>query len=156
MFIYSHNEANLLMTLDIHPCNSNQYFVKCISNYYDTTASPNKAAITPLREGFIDLFTDDVLVNATDTNYTLDANSTVAPTTTIFDPCASGPCQNFGVCSSSGSSFSCICTQSFRGDTCEKFRPCDNAPCQNNATCWLKGSDSNYFLKHISEVKLSI
>ena len=36
-----------------------------------------------------------------------------------IDPCHSGPCHNGGVCSSSGSSYSCTCGAGWTGNNCE-------------------------------------
>ena len=115
--------------------------IKCLAAF--------SAAIPVTREFFIDLFEGlfkdgDSIESSNTTLFTTSAylTTTIFTTTASVDPCLSSPCQNNGTCSSSGQSFSCNCTQSFEGDSCEKFRPCNDSPCQNNATCWVKGKIS--------------
>lgn len=55
-----------------------------------------------------------------------------------INPCASNPCQHGGVCSASGSTFTCDCsgTTDFTGDRCEtRINNCANHQCQNGGQC---------------------
>ena len=53
------------------------------------------------------------------------------------DPCASRPCQNAGICTSSnGITFECKCSRLFFGERCEKLNDaCENHACKNGAVC---------------------
>ncbi|XP_028415983.1 von Willebrand factor-like [Dendronephthya gigantea] len=55
-------------------------------------------------------------------------------------PCDSFPCQNDGICSVKGNSFSCNCPSEYQGATCEERKPtpCDSQPCQNDGVCTVK------------------
>ncbi|XP_066271692.1 uncharacterized protein [Branchiostoma lanceolatum] len=55
------------------------------------------------------------------------------------DPCQSGPCENGGVCSSSGGRFTCSCQPGWEGTTCQitfiNIDECASTPCKNGGTC---------------------
>jgi hypothetical protein len=52
------------------------------------------------------------------------------------DNCSAGPCQNGGVCSDTGTSYSCSCADGYSGDACEtNIDDCDPNPCQNGGGC---------------------
>ena len=53
------------------------------------------------------------------------------------DPCASRPCLNAGICTSSnGITFECKCRRLFFGERCEKLNDaCENHACKNGAGC---------------------
>ncbi|CAF1250584.1 unnamed protein product [Adineta ricciae] len=55
------------------------------------------------------------------------------------DPCNPHPCQNNGICSSSGSVFTCSCSAGFSGQRCEIRDPCIQNPCVNSGQCQSNG-----------------
>ena len=57
------------------------------------------------------------------------------------DPCASRPCLNAGICTSSnGITFECKCPRLFFGERCEKLNDaCENHACKNGAVCRADG-----------------
>ncbi|KAF7487799.1 Neurogenic locus protein delta [Sarcoptes scabiei] len=55
------------------------------------------------------------------------------------------PCQNGGLCSNTGDSFTCKCPPGFAGEYCErKLDSCEHSPCLNGATCKQNNNQSNY------------
>lgn len=57
-------------------------------------------------------------------------------------PCQPNPCQNGGVCSPQGNTFSCQCPPTYMGRCCEirittttPYDPCRQSPCRNGGTC---------------------
>ncbi|XP_056017016.1 ficolin-2-like [Ostrea edulis] len=51
------------------------------------------------------------------------------------DHCASSPCNNNGTCTSGPTTFSCQCTDGYKGNTCNDTDHCASSPCNNNGTC---------------------
>ncbi|XP_071959436.1 uncharacterized protein [Antedon mediterranea] len=57
------------------------------------------------------------------------------------DHCSPNPCQNAGVCSQSGASFTCQCTSGYEGNTCQTLSDlCSPNPCQNSGVCSQSGA----------------
>lgn len=57
-------------------------------------------------------------------------------------PCQPNPCQNGGICTPQGNTFSCQCPSTFTGRCCEirittttPYDPCRQSPCRNGGTC---------------------
>ncbi|XP_072051695.1 uncharacterized protein [Amphiura filiformis] len=62
----------------------------------------------------------------------------------VSTPCDTNPCQNGGVCTNTGITFFCTCSNGFTGQTCQispgptdgfVIDPCVSNPCQNGAPC---------------------
>ncbi|HEY4177937.1 MAG TPA: calcium-binding EGF-like domain-containing protein [Kofleriaceae bacterium] len=57
--------------------------------------------------------------------------------------CAAGPCQNDGVCTNSGSDYTCACASGYEGINCEvDIDDCVGVTCENGGTC-VDGVDSH-------------
>lgn len=53
-----------------------------------------------------------------------------------IQPCSANPCQNGGICQSSGGNYSCVCTSGYFGTNCTMpLNPCSNSTCMNGGTC---------------------
>ncbi|XP_046858576.1 hyaluronan-binding protein 2-like, partial [Xenia sp. Carnegie-2017] len=54
-------------------------------------------------------------------------------------PCQQNPCENKGICTKKGYTFSCKCADGFKGKTCE-VGVCDHSPCKNGAQCLFESN----------------